>query len=101
SEHEQRPVAAGIDPAAAERSGQLELRTNAETYLRDGQFDKDRMLHAFEQIASGNAAGGFPLSRIVCRIDWAAEGKSYVHDLIEFESRVNHVWEHRVNPEKC
>ena len=93
SEHLQRLIAAGIDPAAAERTGQFELQTNSETYLRDGGFDQDRMLHAFEQIASGNAARGFQLSRIVCRMDWAAEGKSHVNDLIEFESRVNHVWE--------
>lgn len=93
SDHMQRLVAAGIDPAATERSGQLELRTNTEIYLRDGKFDKDRMLRAFEQIASGNTPGGFPLSRIVCRMDWAAQGKSYVDDLIEFESRVNHLWE--------
>src|SRR6202041_1514530 len=94
SEHVQRLIVAGIDPAAAERSGQFELRINSETYLRDGRFDQDRMLHAFEQIASGNAAGGFPLSCIVCRMDWAAEEKTYVNDLIEFESRVNHVWEY-------
>jgi MEDS: MEthanogen/methylotroph, DcmR Sensory domain len=92
-EHVRRLVAAGIDAAEAERTGQFELRTNRETYLRDGRFDQDRMLRAFEQIASGNAAGQFPLSRIVCRMDWAAEGRSYVNDLIEFESRVNHVWE--------
>lgn len=101
SEHVQRLIAAGIDPEAAERSGQLELRTNTETYLRNGQFDKDRMLDAFEQIASGNAPGGFPLSRIVCRMDWAAEGKSYVNDLIEFESRVNRVWEHHDDAVIC
>jgi hypothetical protein len=101
SEHMKRLVGAGIDPVAAERSGQLELRTNAETYLHDGQFNKDRMLHAFEQIASGNATGGFPLSRIVCRMDWAAEGKSYTDDLIEFESRVNHVWEHHDDAVIC
>jgi len=101
SEHLQRLVAAGIDPAAAERNGQLEVRTNTETYLRDGQFDQDRMLNAFEQIASGNAPGGFPLSRIVCRMDWAAEGKSRVNDLIEFESRVNRVWEHHHDAVIC
>jgi hypothetical protein len=94
SEHIQRLVGAGLDPATAESTGQLELRTNTETYLRDGRFDKERMLHAFEQIASGNAPGPFPLSRIVCRMDWAAKGNSYTNDLIEFESRVNHVWEH-------
>jgi hypothetical protein len=101
SEHMKRLVEAGIDPAAAESSGQLELRINTEIYLRDGKFDKDRMLHAFEQIASGNATGAFPLSRIVCRMDWAAEGKSYTNDLIEFESRVNHVWEHHDDAVIC
>ena len=101
SEHLKRLVGAGIDPEAAQRSGQLELRTNTETYLRDGQFDKDRMLQAFEQIASGNASGGFPLSRIVCRMDWAAGGHSYIDDLIEFESRVNHIWEHHDDAVIC
>ncbi|HKV26598.1 MAG TPA: MEDS domain-containing protein [Candidatus Acidoferrum sp.] len=101
SEHIRRLVAAGIDPVAAERSGQLELRTNTETYIREGRFDKERMLQAFEKIASGNASGGFPLSRIVCRMDWAAEGNSYTNDLIEFESRVNHVWEHHDDAVIC
>src|SRR6266403_208628 len=54
--------------------------------------DPDRMLEVFEQLASGNAKGGFPLSRIVCHMDWAAEGRSYVDNLVEFESRVNDVW---------
>ncbi|HEU5400566.1 MAG TPA: MEDS domain-containing protein [Terriglobales bacterium] len=101
SEHLQRLATAGIDTAAGERDGQLELRTNTETYLRDGRFDKDRMLNAFEQIASGNVPGGFPMSRIVCRMDWAAQGTSYVDDLIEFESRVNRVWENRDDAVIC
>ena len=90
--HLQRLAAAGIDAAAAQHSGQFELRTNTETYLRDGHFDQDRMLEVFERLASGNATGGFPLSRIVCHMEWAAEGRSHVDDLIEFESRVNDVW---------
>ena len=90
--HLQRLAAAGIDAAAAQHSGQFELRTNTETYLRDGHFDQDRMLKVFEQLASGNATGGFPLSRIVCHMEWAAEGRSHVDDLIEFESRVNDLW---------
>jgi MEDS: MEthanogen/methylotroph, DcmR Sensory domain len=101
SEHLQRLVAAGIDPEGAERTGQFELRTNRETYIRDGRFDQDRMLQTFEQIASGNAPGGFPLSRIVCRMDWAAEGQSYIKDLIEFESRVNDIWEHHDDAVIC
>jgi len=91
-DHLQRLAAVGIDTTAAQQSGQFELRTNTEAYLRDGRFDQDRMLGVFEQLASGNAKGGFPLSRIVCHMDWAAEGRSYVDNLVEFESRVNDVW---------
>jgi hypothetical protein len=91
-DHLQRLAAVGIDTTAAQQSGQFELRTNTEEYLRDGRFDQDRMLEVFEQLASGSAKGGFPLSRIVCHMDWAAEGRSYVDNLVEFESRVNDVW---------
>jgi enamine deaminase RidA (YjgF/YER057c/UK114 family) len=90
--HLQRLSDAGIDAAAAQQSGQLELRVNNEVYLPDGRFDQDRMLRVFEQLASGNAGGGFPLSRICCRMDWAVEDRSHVDDVIEFESRVNDVW---------
>jgi hypothetical protein len=90
--HLQRLVAAGIDAAAAQHSGQFELRTSTETYLRDDHFDQDRMLEFFEQLASGNAKGGFPLSRILCHMEWATESRSHIDDLVEFESRVNHVW---------
>lgn len=91
-DHLQRLAAAGIDPAAAQQSGQLELLTNTEAYLRDGRFDQDRMLEVFEQLASGNSRGRFPLSRIVCHMDWAAEDRSHIDSLLEFESRVNDVW---------
>jgi hypothetical protein len=91
-DHLQRLTAAGIDPEEAQQSGQLELRTNTEVYLPDGRFDQDRMLKVFEQLASGSTTGGFPLSRICCRMDWAGEDRSHVDDVIEFESRVNDVW---------
>jgi hypothetical protein len=99
--HLQRLVAAGIDPAAAEESGQLELRTNTEVYLPDGRFDQDRMLAVFEKLASGNAPGGFPLSRICCRMDWAVEDRSHIDDVIEFEARVNDVWLHHDDAVIC
>lgn len=91
-EHLRRLAAAGIDLTAAERSGQFELRSNTDTYLRDGRFDQDRILAVFEQLASGNTKGGFPLSRIVCHMEWAVEAGSYVDDVCEFEARINDVW---------
>jgi enamine deaminase RidA (YjgF/YER057c/UK114 family) len=91
-DHLRRLVAAGIDPVAAQQTGQLEVRINTEAYLRNGRFDQDQMLAAFEQMASGSATGGFPLSRICCRMDWVAGDRSYVDDVVEFEARVNAVW---------
>jgi MEDS: MEthanogen/methylotroph, DcmR Sensory domain len=87
--HLQRLAAAGIDQERARQAGQLEVHTNTEAYLRDGRFDQDRMLDVFEQLAA--AKSDFRLSRIVCHMDWAAD-RSHIDDLIEFESRVNHVW---------
>jgi 3',5'-cyclic AMP phosphodiesterase CpdA len=92
-DHLQRLAAVGIDGAAAEESGQLELRVNTETYLRDGRFDPDRMLDVFEALASDPARGAYPLSRIVCHMDWAVEAGSHIDPLVEFESRVNEVWQ--------
>src|ERR1700710_2001117 len=91
-EHIQRLSTAGIDTAAAQERGEFELRTNTDTYLRDGRFDPDRMLEVFEQLASSSAKRDFPLHRIVCRMDWATEGRTHVDNLIEFESRVNDLW---------
>src|SRR5438128_7788556 len=91
-DHLRRLAGIGIDTTTAQQSGQFELRTNTETYLRDGRFDQDRMLEVFEQLANGNARGGFPLSRIVCHMDWAAEGRSHIDNLIAFESTVTALW---------
>lgn len=100
-DHLERLSAAGIDTAAAERSGQFELRANTETYLRDGAFDQDRMLTVFERLASGNASHGFPLSRIVCRMDWASRRRDFVDNVIAFESRVNELWRHHDDAVVC
>jgi hypothetical protein len=90
--HLQRLTSAGIDPAAAEESGQLEIRINTDIYLRNGHFDQDRMLRVFEQIADENTKSKFPSSRIVCRMDWVNGNRLNVENVIEFESRVNDVW---------
>jgi hypothetical protein len=91
-DHLKRLGSVGIDAAAAQQSGQLELRINSDVYLPDGHFDPDRMISAFEQLASGNSGGEYPLSRICCRMDWTIKNRSHVDDVIEFESRVNDVW---------
>ena len=39
ADHLHRLAAAGIDAAAAEQGGQLEVRINTDVYLPDGRFD--------------------------------------------------------------
>ncbi|QFY62953.1 hypothetical protein FZ934_21695 (plasmid) [Rhizobium grahamii] len=91
-EHIARLRCEGIDTEASQRSGQLEIRSTVDTYLQNGRFEQDRMVEAFTALASGNADAKYPLSRIVCDMDWAADGQAHLQDLIEFESRVNDLW---------
>jgi hypothetical protein len=77
---------------AALESGQLDVRVNTDAYLRDGHLDQDRMLASFEKMASGSVRSGYPLSRIICSMNWAYNAPSHLHELFEFESRVNDVW---------
>jgi hypothetical protein len=77
-DHLRRLAEVGIDAATAQQSGQLELRINTDVYLPDGRFDPDRMIAVFEQAASGNSSGGYPLSRICCRMDWSVKDQSHV-----------------------
>ena len=90
--HVHHLAAVGIDAATAQVSGQQELRDSTETYLSHGRFDQDRMLQTFKSIAGGSADGSYPLSRIVCQMEWANCHPSCINDLIEFEARVNDVW---------
>ena len=43
-EHLRRLATEGIDTAAKQSSGQLQVQANTDVYLRDGRFDQDRML---------------------------------------------------------
>ena len=90
-DHLHRLEAAGVDVAQSKDSGQLEVLRNTDVYLNEGRFDQDQMLQAFAERASGSVPG-FPLSRIVCDMEWATSEPSVHDDLIEFEARANELW---------
>src|SRR6266568_4311668 len=90
-EHRQRLASAGIDAAAAEHSGQFELRNWADAYLRDGHFDQDRMLALIQEVLEGGRQQGFPLTRLVAHMEWALEDRPGVDDLVEYETRLNYI----------
>lgn len=82
---------AGIDTAAAEARGQLDIRAWEDAYLRDGHFSQTRMLALIEQVLNAGKAQGFPLTRLVADMEWALEERPGVEDLVEYETRLNYV----------
>jgi hypothetical protein len=90
-EHLRRLQAAGIDVTEAERKGQLEVRRWEDAQLRDGRFERDRMLALIEEVLADGKAQGFPLTRLLADMAWALEDRPGVEDLLEFETRVNYL----------
>src|SRR5258707_5737417 len=90
AEHLRRLESAGIDVAAAQKSGQFELRIWSETYLQDGHFDQDRILALIQQVLEGDRKD-FPLTRLIAHMEWALEDRPGVDDVLEYETRVNYI----------
>jgi len=82
---------AGIDTAAAEARGQLDIRAWEDAYLRDGHFSQTRMLALIEQVLQAGKTQGYPLTRLVANMEWALEDRPGVEDLVEYETRLNYV----------
>jgi len=74
-DHLRRLATVGIDTTAAEQSGQFELRTTPRHIFGTAGSIRIGLLEVFEQFASGTPREDFPLSRIVCHMDWAADGR--------------------------
>jgi hypothetical protein len=88
NEHRRQLRAGGIDVAAQERSGQLEVCSVRDLYLRDGRFDITRMLVAVEKMSS--PADG-AISRIAGHGEWGGEDWPGIEDFLEYEARLNQV----------
>jgi hypothetical protein len=91
----------GIDTAAAEKLGQLEVRNWRETYLKDGRFDQDLMIKTLlKMIAPGNAPPG-KISRNIANMEWALEDRPGVHEIVEYEARLNQALPEQHDPVVC
>ncbi len=88
-EHLQRLASAGVAVTEAEQGGQLELRNWEEAYFREGGFDQNKMLALFPAALEEARQRGFPLTRLICHMEWALEDRSGVNDLLEYETRYN------------
>lgn len=89
--HRHTLTTAGVPVAAAEGSGQFELRRWEDAYLRDGHFDQNRMLVLIEEVLQAGKTQGYPLTRLVANMEWALEDRPGVTDIVEYETRLNYV----------
>lgn len=101
AEHIRRLEQEGIDTTAAEAEGRLEVRHWQETYIKDGRFDQHLMIETLkEMIAPGKAPPG-KISRNIANMEWALEDVPGVHDIIEYEARLNQALPKQHDPVIC
>jgi hypothetical protein len=99
-DHCSRLTAAGIDVPSVETQGQLEVRVWEEAYLRDGYFDQNRMLSLIQEVLDAGRRA-FPLTRLIAHMEWALTAHAGVADIVEYESRLNHVLPKYDDPVIC
>jgi hypothetical protein len=80
-----------IDADAAETSGQLEVRSWEDAYLRGGRFNQQDMLTLIDEILTAGKQQGFGLTRLWANMEWALEDLPGVHDIVEYETRLNYI----------
>jgi hypothetical protein len=82
----------GIDVAAAEQSGQLEVRPWEAAYLRDARFDQHAMLELIEEVLS-QGRQSFGMTRLWANMEWSLGDFPGTDDIVEYEARLNEVTE--------
>jgi hypothetical protein len=81
---------AGIDVPDAEKRGQLEIRPWEQAYLRGNRFDQNAMLELIQEVLREGRSNGFPMTRLWANMEWALDDLPGVHDIVEYETRLNH-----------
>src|SRR5262249_24566013 len=90
-DHVRRLKSAGIDAAAAQQSGQFELREWGDVHLKGGSFDQDRTLASIDDIRRRSQQEGYRRVRWVTHMEWALEDRPGVDGLLEYEASANTV----------
>jgi len=89
ADHRSRLEASGVNVRDAEASGQLEVRTWEQTYLRGWRFDSGAVLKLFAGILQEARDRGFPLTRLITYMEWALRDHPEASDLLEYEARAS------------
>jgi len=99
--HLQRLEDEGIDVAKAQGDGQLEVRRWDEAYIQDAHFDQYRMIETIKDALDPAKKQPGKLTRLVANMEWALEDLPGVHDIVEYETRLNHVLPKYHDPVVC
>jgi hypothetical protein len=89
-----------IDLDEASASGQLDLRTWEQCYLREGRFDQHAMLRLLDELLRAGQAS-FGRTRIWANMEWALSRRPGCEQLFEYESRINLMLEGRKDMILC
>jgi hypothetical protein len=88
----QRLRTEGIDVDEATARGQLEMRPWEKAYLNGGKgFDQDAMLALIQEVLKEGRSSGFGMTRLWANMEWALEDLPGVDQIVEYETRLNHV----------
>lgn len=98
-EHLRRLEQEGID--VAEADGRLEVRRWQEAYLQDDHFDQHRMIETIKDALDPAKKPAGKLTRLVANMEWALEDMPGVHDIVEYETRLNQVLPEYHDPVVC
>jgi hypothetical protein len=101
TDHLRRLEQEGIDVAAAESRGQLEVRRWDQAYIKDDYFDQYRMIGTIKDALDPAKKPPGQLTRLVANMEWALEDLPGVHDIVEYETRLNHVLPEYHDPVIC
>ena len=100
-EHLRRLEQEGIDVMEAEANGQLEVRRWQEAYIKDDHFEQYRMIATIKEALDPSRKRPGKLTRLVANMEWALEDLPGVHDIVEYETRLNHVLPDYYDPVIC
>jgi len=90
----------GVPLGELETSGQFELRTWSDTYLRGGKFDPEAMLELVEEILQRDRHR-FPLVRLVTHVNFPSAPGGTWDDWVAYEARLNWMLPKYPDPVVC
>jgi hypothetical protein len=99
--HLQRLQSEGIDVADAEANGQLEVRRWQDAYIRNDYFEQYRMIDTIKEALDPAKKPSGAVTRLVANMEWALEDLPGVHDIVEYETRLNFILPKYHDPVIC